>query len=455
MRLRNFISTALTATLLFSAAPAFSQVTFTGLDKEVITITPEKNTGLDAIYVLYDTASAEMQYTASSSPVTISRYSSLGGGFAEEVPDVTHSGNVYTVSQLQGDMGYIIDDGSRRTCIWVVNYKPHTMTLQSISPAAEQQCYQTVLNVQGSADAIHYFTVNGQQRTLSRDIKVSYDTQVWNDEATAYDQVESTVSYESLTPELYITPPVYCRTYFHITGDRFLEEWGMGVEASSEQFEPNAVAVQTTAEQDSPSEDDEENSNQIGGDTEGLGGSAPADIHFRSFCTDAVMHYEWQMADDEEFENITYRITDRDLDYTFTEEGTVYVRFAGSNADGSCEEIGETYTVSIGASELKCPNAFSPGASEGVNDEWKVSYKSLIDFECWIFDRYGNQLCHFTDPSQGWDGKRGGKVVKSGVYFYVIQATGSDGKKYKKSGDINVLNYKLTGGDNGTTDPVE
>ena len=151
------------------------------------------------------------------------------------------------------------------------------------------------------------------------------------------------------------------------------------------------------------------------------------------------------MSEDPEFENIDYRFTDRDLDYTFMNEGTFYVRFIGSNSDGSCEQYGDTYTVSIGSSELKCPNAFSPGASEGVNDEWKVSYRSIIDFECWIFDRYGNEICHFTDPDQGWDGKRGGKLVKPGVYFYVVQATGADGKKYKKSGDINILRYKTYG----------
>ena len=51
-------------------------------------------------------------------------------------------------------------------------------------------------------------------------------------------------------------------------------------------------------------------------------------------------------------------------------------------------------------------------------------------------------MAHLTDPSQGWDGRYGGKLVKSGVFFYVIQAEGADGKKYKLSGDINVLHMK-------------
>ena len=91
---------------------------------------------------------------------------------------------------------------------------------------------------------------------------------------------------------------------------------------------------------------------------------------------------------------------------------------------------------------LKCPNAFSPGVTEGVNDEWKVSYKSIVKFKCWIFNTWGVQLCELNDPSQGWDGKYKGKVVKPGVYYYVIDAEGSEGKKYKLKGDINVVGLR-------------
>jgi gliding motility-associated-like protein len=102
---------------------------------------------------------------------------------------------------------------------------------------------------------------------------------------------------------------------------------------------------------------------------------------------------------------------------------------------------GETYTINIGESHLLCPNAFSPGASEGTNDEWKVSYKSIVEFECHIFNRWGEKMTEFHDPSHGWDGKYGGKLVPPGVYYYVIKATGSDGIKYNLSGDINILRY--------------
>ena len=130
------------------------------------------------------------------------------------------------------------------------------------------------------------------------------------------------------------------------------------------------------------------------------------------------------------------------MEETFTEAGTSYWRFIGSNADGTCESYSETYTVNIGESELVCPNVFTPGSSEGVNDVWKVSYRSITEFHCVIFNRWGNKIIELNDPGQGWDGTYGGKLVPAGVYYYVINARGSDGKQYKMDGDINIIRYR-------------
>ncbi len=54
-------------------------------------------------------------------------------------------------------------------------------------------------------------------------------------------------------------------------------------------------------------------------------------------------------------------------------------------------------------------------------------------------------MVHLTNPSQGWDGRYKGKLVPAGVYYYVIKARGTDGKEYKKSGDINIIKYKENG----------
>lgn len=419
-------------------------VGFTGESHKIIDVIPERSTGLDHVYVVYDMLSvSEMRISEVGSNVTVSRYSSLGGGYAE--PVATHwDGNDLIVDRPEGDMGYIISDGGDNHYIWVVNYAPHRFELSSVSSYPEQECSSTRLSVTGSGDAIHYYTIDGRPVELSRDIEVGYTSLAWDEDANDYSRQSMIKTYPHLSDPMTIVPALYCATEVTISGDRFLQEWGMGKSVSSPTLQPNGLEIHTTAVQTNRSEDPEEGSNVINSDTSGLGGSAPAVILFSAYVTDAVIHNEWQLSQDPQFEDVDYRFNEKEVEYTFEEEGVFYMRYIGSNADGSCEEYSETYTISIGASDLRIPNAFSPN-DDGVNDVWKVGYRSLLSFKCWIFDRYGNQIHYFDDPNSGWDGKYRGKTVKSGVYYYVIEATGSDGKKYKKGGDINIVSYKRNG----------
>ncbi len=461
------------------------RLVFEGLSLPAIGVEAPANTGLDMLYVCYNTNDSSVKFPTQNPDTKWYRYSNLGGGYAEEITTgISYSDGFSVLESPQVDMGYIIEDGDRRAYFWIVGYSDKRLTLKSVRAAAEQDCDFSVLEVDGKGEPLHYFTINGQQKVLSRDIEVTYNTLTFDEEHLQYIQGETTRTFESLETFMRVNPPAYCQTVFTISGDRFLKEWNWLQSVSSEPINPHAVMVYTTAEQEEMEESndkaesrkkrsavrkgkkkaedadsseaenpgngdgDEQNpdvndvpgSNIIGTGTDGLGGSAPADISFRAYVTDGVLHSEWQMAENPDFDPIDYHFFQQDLDYTFTEEGTFYLRFIGSNADGSCEAVGDTYTVTIGASELRIPNAFTPNG-DGVNDEWKVGYRSLTKFECWIFDRYGNEVGHLTSPDQGWDGKVRGKEARPGVYYYVIEAQGADGKKYKKSGDINILKY--------------
>ena len=429
--------------------PAYSQsLTFSGNSLKVLEETPERSTGLEKIYVLYSTEGVTVSYiSAGGNKVNWLQYGNLGGGHAEEVASM-QDGNTSILTKLEGDKGYIVEDGDRRYCFWITNYLPHRLKLQSAAPAADQECGVSIIEVTGTGEPIRYYTVNGQQKTLNQDITVAYTTQEWNEGLNPpnFQEVECSKKFESLQPQYRLSPPNYCRTAFRISGDKFLKLWNWEESIETVTVDPTSVDARTFVDQltESPDNDEETESvgsNQIGsGNTDGLGGSAPCEIQFEAYVTDGVLHHEWQLTRDQSFEEIDYRFTQQDLDYTFLEEGTHYLRYIGSNADGSCEYVSDIYEVTIGESALRVPNAFSPNG-DGVNDEWKVAYRSLLNFQCFIFDRQGHQVCHLTSPDQGWDGKVGGKSVDSGVFFYVIEATGTDGKKYKKSGDINIVKF--------------
>ncbi len=423
----------------------------TGSGTEAIQAEADRQSGLNTILVVNAAGTAEITYSGSSPNQKWYRYSNLGGGYAEEIDGVVYEGSTSTLPAAELDMGYIVEDGDSRYYFWLVGYRNYPFSVASVSVSDESDCDRTVLLTEGTGAEIHYYGINGRRFTLDREIKVEYYNLEWNDEKSEWQQTETVKTIPALTSQIPVVPPVYCATTFTVSGDRFSEQWGTSSSATSGNYQPKAVDCRTSATQEEKAET-EEGSNEINGGGDGLGGSAPADIHFEAYITDAVIHQEWQISSDPTFDDITYRLSGQELDFTFREEGHFYVRFFGSNADGSCETYGETYTVDIGASELKCPNAFSPGASEGVNDEWKVSYRSLVEFECWIFDRYGTQMYHFKDPAGGWDGRYKGKLVAPGVYYYVIKAKGADGKNYKRSGDINILRFKGRKGNQGSTE---
>lgn len=444
--MKRFIFSLSILSCLCLSGHAFD-VAFKGNSEKVLSFEPERSTGLNKVFVAYDASMInEMVLSGLYGNIKVYKYSNLGGAYAEEIPFFYDESEIL-IKDPSFDMGYIIQDSSSTYYIWLIDYLPHKLEISSISSSDIKECDYTYLEVNGKGGAINFYDINGRQIELSREIHLSYNNLEWDEATEAFIQVSQDKILNHLTSTVSINPPLYCNSVFDISGDRFLEAWGKGIDIRSAVVYANGVDARTSAVQTNVS--DEDASNVIKTETQGMGGSAPVDIEFKAYTTDAVIHNEWQISLDESFEQIDYRFNEQNLDYTFNDEGTYFVRYIGSNSDGTCEVIGDTYTVGVGASELKIPNAFTPNG-DGINDEWKVSYRSILSFSCTIFDRYGNQLFHFTDPSQGWDGKHKGKDVQPGVYFYVIEAVGADGKKYKKGGDINIIKAKKYGNTGST-----
>ena len=423
---------------------ASAQVEFTGVgDHQVIEVTPQGHPNFK-IFVLYDTQGVSMSYPSMTGERTaICTFES----YPNEIP-TQWDGYKTTLSQVLPNTGYII--GDNYYC-WVVNYADYPLELNDIFYDYENPCGLLTIRVDGYADKIPYrTTINGPTQVLDREIELKYNTLVWDD-STHWQEQEVIETFAALDDGVVITQPL-CNTEFRLSGDCFLKQWGMEEAVDGAYYQTQAVGCGATAVQENRGNDNERNIDN------GLGGSAPVHIVFTGYPTDAVVYRVWEMATDQDFENVILQYNQDEVDYTFEEYGTYYMRYKVANADGSCEAYSDVYTITVSESLLECPNVFSPGSTEGVNDVWKVSYKSLVEFHCWIFNRWGNLVCEFTDPGDGWDGTYRGKLVDTGVYYYVVTALGSDGVKYKRRGDITILRYKrgasgtsggMTGGDTG------
>lgn len=404
--------------------------------------------GLDAIYVAPTTAGLTLVYTpvGAAADVRCYRFDNAGAAYAEPLT-ATVAGGTVRLAAVQGDMGYVFEDGTTRRCYWLVDYTLHALDLRALAFADDQGCGEAVLTLDGSADAIPYYTPTGRRMLLDRELTLSYLTEAFDEDSFAYTPTATTQSYEGIAG-LFTAYNANATTTFELSGDRFLRAWGAEQSIASPLFTPVAVDARTRATQ-AEREVDNEQSTEV---ANGLGGSAPVEVTFEAVTTEAAIFTEWQISRSPGFETTEDSYNQLSFTYTFTEQGNWYVRFVANNAEGTCEFVGDTYQVFIGESKLLIPNAFSPNASPGINDEWKVSYRSITDFECHIFSRSGQLLFSTTDPAKGWDGKFKGKYVPAGVYFYVIKARGADGVKYEKGGDINIITAK--GGSN-TLSPNE
>ena len=380
---------------------------------------------INAVYVIYGTADKSLQFeTHSGNTITWYTYEDVITPLSS-----TQNGRYSTIPLTGSECGFIAMDGDKPYYIYVIDYIKHQLSLSSVAVEGnEAACDIVTLNMQGSGEMMPY--------EVKRDIAITYNTLEWNEEQLQYNEVAREVILNQFSNSYPVAAPL-CNTIFTVTGDKFLQAWGMEQVAESTEYATVAVEAQARATQTY-----REAENEIDRQPENLGGSAPAEIEFNAYYTDAVTHVEWQFSRDGNFNSITHRYTDDLLRYTFREEGTTYVRLVVTSNNESCIYESEPMVVTIGTSMLEIPNAFSPGTIDGKNDEWRVAFKSLVEFRCWIFNKQGVEMYHSENPGEGWDGKHGGRLASPGVYYYVIEARGADGVEYKRSGHINLMRSK-------------
>jgi gliding motility-associated-like protein len=223
-----------------------------------------------------------------------------------------------------------------------------------------------------------------------------------------------------------------------LKGDEYAEHFGLGQITATPFYEAIALDVHSRA-----------TVYKKDGTTEEYGtGSiiqtpAPVEIRFDAYANEPVAAmYIWKITkvNPQTKDSTTIvRYTGKSITYKFEDSGTFTARLEVINTQSNCSDNSQVFSVYIEDSSLKLPNAFSPGSSIGSNDEYRVSYKSLVRFKASIFNRWGNLLYQWNDPAKGWDGRVNGKFVPTGVYFIIVEAKGADGKSYKMTKDINIL----------------
>ena len=107
--------------------------------------------------------------------------------------------------------------------------------------------------------------------------------------------------------------------------------------------------------------------------------------------------------------------------------------------------------IVIDSSFIDAPNVFTPDGNK-VNDNFAIKFISMKSLKVTIFNRWGkvlhvwenNNIPGFskTVDESVWDGKVGGRYASPGVYYYVVDGIGRDGKRRKTSGFVHLFRGK-------------
>jgi len=88
---------------------------------------------------------------------------------------------------------------------------------------------------------------------------------------------------------------------------------------------------------------------------------------------------------------------------------------------------------------LVIPSAFTPNF-DGKNDVFRpfsLGFRKLVDFR--VYNRWGAEIYHSTDPNKGWDGTWNGEPQDLGVYYYSIIVAQPDGTQKYFNGDVTLI----------------
>lgn len=395
-------------------------------------------TDIDHIYIYNKLPGSTLSYsTSSANLVTFYKYTN---SFADKQPiatsDITwrNSNNqtIYSIANLENGKGYIAEvNGNTAEIAGVIDYNLHKPQLNAISVSeADDKCSSIKLQIDKD-DNLFFNTPAGKALQITRLYDLEYETL----DASTKEFTPMANKFESIRigSDLTVDAPLI-DTKFTISGDQFAKHFGQPISLESDTYTAIAVKGYIETEQTSVNTDNEL--------SEELGGSAPVEIKFYGYANEPVtLYYTWFIYNLKNPNDLVARYTDKNISYTFRESGEYKIVLEVANRSSSCPDT-TSINFNIDESKLEIPNYFSPGKDGETTKEFRVYYKSLVKFKCSIFNRWGNKIYEWTDPSKGWDGKYKGSYVSTGVYFYVITAEGSDGRKYKKGGDINILRSK-------------
>jgi gliding motility-associated-like protein len=126
-----------------------------------------------------------------------------------------------------------------------------------------------------------------------------------------------------------------------------------------------------------------------------------------------------------------------DPSYQFNSTDTFHVCLTAIN-DVGCADTFCLYVPAIVLPLLDVPTAFTPGRF-GENSIIKVVGFGIGSMDWKIYNRWGQMVFESANKNSGWDGTFKGALQPTDTYTYTLDIDFTNGKKYRKTGDISLL----------------
>lgn len=355
----------------------------------------------------------------------------------------------HTTDVYPDDGSYYIVWGGRK--VYAHAYALPSWQLGDISLSlGEVDCDRTELMVSGTIPAYTIETDSGVQ-PLSPLCYFSYTDLSWSEGEVAWTDSLAVTDTMALHTGVYSLPAICKATDIWLVYGVDGRQWDS---VSVSLTDPVAIRIHPTSTTTMRGEDKPgpgSNEEERPSDNTRLTGSAPLDILFELHPTPAVQYYRWRI-----YQGSTLIVdrSDETTRYTFSEPGSY--RVVGSANNAQCVADSTEFAITVSNSFIRVPNVFTPNG-DGVNDEFRVDYRSIKEFDCWVYNRWGKLVYHWSNPAKGWDGNIGGRPAAEGAYFYVIRAKGTDAaqgasytskisyRKHQLNDDTMVGIYQLSG----------
>lgn len=126
----------------------------------------------------------------------------------------------------------------------------------------------------------------------------------------------------------------------------------------------------------------------------------------------------------------------KDLHVRFRDTGDAVIKVIAVNQLG-CTDSTST-TLEVKEEQLFFPNSFTPNR-DGLNDVFKPGGMGVVEYQLFIYNRWGQTVFQTNDFATGWDGTFNSIPVPDDVYIYQCEVVGPSGQRSNYSGNITVI----------------